>query len=119
MDLRAAGNADDQGVATVGLILGVMQLFLPLSLMVVQPVGNTAHRRTGSRDSWLVLDWDQDITLQPAGRAGWLLSREWSANLKQAGCSVNLLSYSWASRVQVSCTVFGVGQCKSFFLFGL
>ena len=56
MDLRAAGNADDQGVATVGLMLGIMQLFLPLSLMVVQPVGNTAHRRTGSRDSWLILD---------------------------------------------------------------
>lgn len=119
MDLGAACNVDDQGVAAVGLMLGIMQLFLPLSLMIVQPVGNTAHRRTGLRDSWLVLDWNQDITLQPAGRAGWLLSREWSANLKQAGCSVNLLSYSWASRVQVSYTVFGVGQFKSIFLSGL
>lgn len=53
----AACNVDDQGVAAVGLMLGVMQLFLPLSLMIVQPVGNTAHRRTGSRDSRLVLNW--------------------------------------------------------------
>lgn len=119
MDLRAACNVDHQGVAAVGLMLDVMQLFLPLSLMIVQPMGNIAHRRTGSRDSWLVLDWDQDIMLQPAGRAGWLLSREWSANLKQAGCSVTLLSYSWPSRVQVSYTVLGVDQFKSIFLFGL
>ena len=54
VEWRAAGDADDQGVAAVGMMLGEMRLCLWLSPIIVRPVGNTAHRRTGPRDPWLV-----------------------------------------------------------------
>lgn len=66
VEVRATGVDEGQGVAAVGM----MRLFLWPSLIIVQPVRNTARhmgRQAQGTSSWC-LDLDLDIMLQPAGR---------------------------------------------------
>lgn len=73
VEVRATGVDEGQGVAAVGM----MRLFLWPSLMIVQPVRNTAHGKAGPRDLQLVPGLGSGhhaAACWEAGRVSWTLS---------------------------------------------
>lgn len=109
---RATGVVEDQGVA----VLGMMWLFLGLSLIIVQPSEGRPKGPLAGAWAWM---WTECCSLL-VGCLGWLdsLSREWSADLPQAGCSVDTLSYSGLAGSKFT-VQFGMGTFNHMFSFRL